>query len=320
MKTLILAALMAGSALAQSSTAPTISCTPAVASSSGAAYTFTCTVTQPSLPPPVLITPTITFAPIPSMVMPVAPFTVSATSNSTSPITYNVVSGPATISSNTVTVTGAGTVVIMASQLANSTYTSGTVQTSFTVAPATVTPPTTPVTSANCTIGTTVTDASLNVWTLSGGVVYENGKTAGYSSGVIALVYANGFVYQENNSDLFWEWNPSASGNYEGWLSVPDPTPNNCAVAPPPPPPPPPAVYNVDLTWGAPTVGTPTGYVVYREAKGGTFSVIGSTLPGGTNFTDANVTDGVTYIYQVTASYTTGGASVPSNQFTAAIP
>jgi sugar lactone lactonase YvrE len=78
------------------------------------------------------ITPTITFA-VPDHTAGDAPFTVSATSNSTGAFTYTVVSGPATISGSTVTLTGAGTVVLQASQAANGNYAAKTASTSFTV-------------------------------------------------------------------------------------------------------------------------------------------------------------------------------------------
>ena len=59
------------------------------------------------------------------------PFTISATSNSTGAFTYTVVSGPATISGSTVTLTGAGTVVLRASQAADSNYTIAAQNASF---------------------------------------------------------------------------------------------------------------------------------------------------------------------------------------------
>jgi hypothetical protein len=62
------------------------------------------------------------------------PFSVSATSASSGAVTYAVVSGPATISGNQVTVTGAGTVVLSASQAASGDYVAAAiVTTSFTV-------------------------------------------------------------------------------------------------------------------------------------------------------------------------------------------
>jgi hypothetical protein len=77
--------------------------------------------------------PTISFT-VPNHTYGDAPITVSATSNSSGAITYSVVSGPATISGSTVTLTGAGTVVLQASQAAAGNYTAGTQTVTVTVA------------------------------------------------------------------------------------------------------------------------------------------------------------------------------------------
>ena len=82
--------------------------------------------------------PTITFT-VSNQTYGISPFTVSATSNSAGAISYSVVSGPATISGSTVTITGVGTVVLQASQAANGNYTAGTQNASFTVSKATPT-------------------------------------------------------------------------------------------------------------------------------------------------------------------------------------
>ncbi len=89
-------------------------------------------------------TPSLSFAPIVSKTLGDAPFTVSATSNSTGSFTYAVVSGPATISGSTVTLTGVGTVVLSASQAASGNYAAATANTSFTV---TAAPPVVPTLS-----------------------------------------------------------------------------------------------------------------------------------------------------------------------------
>ena len=78
-------------------------------------------------------TPTIIFT-VPNQTFGDAPFTVSATSNSAGAFTYSVVSGPATISGSTVTLTGSGTVVLSASQAASGNFAAATVTTSVTVA------------------------------------------------------------------------------------------------------------------------------------------------------------------------------------------
>ncbi|NLR82566.1 MBG domain-containing protein [Chitinophaga eiseniae] len=76
----------------------------------------------------------ITFTTIPDKTYGDAAFTVSATSDAGLPITYSVQSGPATISGNTVTITGAGNVTIAADQAGNSNYDAATTATrAFTV-------------------------------------------------------------------------------------------------------------------------------------------------------------------------------------------
>ena len=70
-------------------------------------------------------TPTLTFAAIPSKNFGDPAFTVSASSASSGAVTYSVTSGPASINSSTglLTLTGAGTVVLGASQAASGNYT-----------------------------------------------------------------------------------------------------------------------------------------------------------------------------------------------------
>jgi alcohol dehydrogenase (cytochrome c) len=56
---------------------------------------------------------------------------------------------------------------------------------------------------------TQIIDSELNVWTVSGGLVYENGQLT-HSSGVILLLYAKGIVYQENTHNDWWLWSNGA--------------------------------------------------------------------------------------------------------------
>jgi len=60
---------------------------------------------------------TITFDPISAKSYGDAPFTVNATASSGLPVTFTIVSGPATVSGNTVTITGVGSVTVRASQV-----------------------------------------------------------------------------------------------------------------------------------------------------------------------------------------------------------
>ena len=75
--------------------------------------------------------PALSFAAIAAQAYGNAPFTVSATSASSGAVTYAVVSGPATISGSTVTLTGAGTVLLSASQAASGNFAAATTTTSF---------------------------------------------------------------------------------------------------------------------------------------------------------------------------------------------
>jgi hypothetical protein len=79
--------------------------------------------------------PTLQLAAVATQTYGAAPFAASATSNSAGAITYSVVSGPATVSGSTVTLTGVGTVTLQASQAAAGSYTAATAQTSFVVNP-----------------------------------------------------------------------------------------------------------------------------------------------------------------------------------------
>jgi multisubunit Na+/H+ antiporter MnhF subunit len=65
---------------------------------------------------------TITFPTITNRTVGDAPFTLNATSSSGLTVSYRVVSGPASVSGNTVTINGAGEVVIEASQAGNSSF------------------------------------------------------------------------------------------------------------------------------------------------------------------------------------------------------
>ncbi len=73
------------------------------------------------------------------------------------------------------------------------------------------------VTGTTIPAATQITDISGSTWTVAGGVVYANGATAGYSSGVTMLLYDNEFIYQENAAGGWWSWNGSS------WVTSADP-------------------------------------------------------------------------------------------------
>src|SRR5207249_3666265 len=58
----------------------------------------------------------ITFGPLPNKTYSDAPSTLNATASSGLAVSFSIVSGPATVSANTLTITGAGAVTVRASQ------------------------------------------------------------------------------------------------------------------------------------------------------------------------------------------------------------
>lgn len=76
----------------------------------------------------------ITFGALSDRAYSATPFTLSATSTSGLPVTFSIVSGPATVNGNELTMTGGGVVVVKASQTGNAAYNAATdVNQSFTV-------------------------------------------------------------------------------------------------------------------------------------------------------------------------------------------
>ena len=86
---------------------------------------------------PVALSQTITFGALTNKAYGDPPFTVSATASSGLPVSFSILSGPATILGNTITLSGAGTVTVRASQPGDATYDAAApVDQSFTVDPA----------------------------------------------------------------------------------------------------------------------------------------------------------------------------------------
>ena len=83
----------------------------------------------------VRVNQTITFNSVPSQTYGNPQITLVASASSGLPVTFTIVTGPATISGNALTITGAGTVVVNANQPGNSNYNPAVAQQSFVVSP-----------------------------------------------------------------------------------------------------------------------------------------------------------------------------------------
>jgi hypothetical protein len=125
---------------------------------------------------------TITFGALPNVTYGVAPITLSATASSGLAVSYAVTSGPATLSGNMLAITGAGTVMVTASQAGNGIYSAATpVTQSFTVNAATPSVTVWP-TASSITFGQTLGSSIL-----SGGAASVSG-TFGFTNPATAPV------------------------------------------------------------------------------------------------------------------------------------
>ena len=73
---------------------------------------------------------------------------------------------------------------------------------------------------------TQIADSTLNVWTVTDGVISKSGSDAGYSANVVLLLYRDGTIYQENKSCLWWSW----TGNT--WVASENPDPGSTPACP----------------------------------------------------------------------------------------
>jgi hypothetical protein len=64
---------------------------------------------------------------------------------------------------------------------------------------------------------TQIIDGSADVWTVTAGVVSENGAPASHTRDVSLLLYDDGVIYQENIAGRWWSWNGSI------WVGSTDP-------------------------------------------------------------------------------------------------
>ena len=233
--------------------------------------------------------PAITFT-VSNQTYGVSPFTVSATSNSAGVITYTVVSGPATISGSTVTITGAGTVVLQASEAANGNYTAGTQNASFTVSPAA---PTITFTVSNQTYGVSpfAVSATSNS---AGAITYSMVSGPATISGATVTVTGVGTVVLQASQ--------AANGNYTAGtqnasFTVSQATPTVALSSSSNP-----STYNGGVTFTATVPPSATGIVTFLD--GATSIGTGSVSSGAATFTIASLSGGS---HSITAQY--GGNS-----------
>jgi len=133
-------------------------------------------------------TQTITFGALTNTTYGAAAFNLNATASSGLPVTFSIISGPATISGNTLTITGAGTVVVEANQSGNLVYASAPpVDRSFVVSKAGLT---VTANSASRTYGAANPIFSGSI----SGLQYSDSITANFSSSASASSSAGAYT------------------------------------------------------------------------------------------------------------------------------
>jgi hypothetical protein len=114
-----------------------------------------------------------------------------------------------------------------------------------------------------------ITDASGNVWTVAGGVIYVNGSAAGYSNAVTQLFYANNGIYQENSAGGWWSWSAGT------WVASNDPESSVATLA----------IGGSPVTSDA--AGSAYSFVPTTTSSGGTLIFSVNNLPSWASFNSA---------------------------------
>lgn len=80
--------------------------------------------------------------------------------------------------------------------------------------------------------------------------------------------------------------------------------------------------YSVKLNWDAPASSpqTITGYNVYREASGSSYTLLNSSPDASTSYTDDTVQSGKSYSYYVESVDSKGVTSTPSGTYSVTVP
>jgi hypothetical protein len=214
-------------------------------------------------------------------------------------VSYTVTSGPATVSGSTLTITGAGSVTVQATQAGNSNYAAATaVSVTFTVNPSTQTisfpnPGTQTNGVAPITLSATASSGLAVSYTVTSGPATVSGST-------LTITGVGSVTVQATQA---------GTANYAAATPVSVTFTVNSAV-----------VHSVTLSWTE-SSGSVSGYNVYRSTQSGAgYTVVNSSLIPSPSYTDGIVSCGQTYYYVVTAVSTSGVESAYSAQVSAVIP
>jgi hypothetical protein len=172
--------------------------------------------------------------------------------------------------------------------------------------------PSASVSGTSIPTATQIVDGSGNIWTVSAGVIYENGALAGYSNAVTLLLYNNNTIYQENSAGGWWWWNGST------WVSSADPRNGGGNGS---------GIGSASLSWTAPSQDTNgtlltsiAGYTIYYGSSPAALTqTIQLADPSATSYVVSNLSVG-TYYFAVAAYTTIGTEGEQSSVLSKTIP
>jgi YDG domain/Bacterial Ig-like domain (group 3) len=210
----------------------------------------------------------------------VGPITLGASASSGLPVSYSIVSGPATVAGSTLTITGAGSVTIQASQSGNATWPPAPpVNQVITIAPKTLT--VTGVTASDKVYDGTVTatvrtNGAALVGVVGGDTVALGGTAAGTfvdaNAGVGKTVTVSGLTIVGPAAGNYLLTQPVVTGNI-----TPASTLNTVTSSLNPASPGSDVVFTATLSVVSPGSGTPTGNIVFKD---GPISLATNALSG----------------------------------------
>jgi len=247
-------------------------------------------------------------------------FTPTVTGTTNTAVTWSASGGSISNSGLYTAPASAGTFVVTATSVADTTKSaSATVTVSVAVTQLVNISPTS-VAFGNVLVGNTSTKPVTVTNTGTGSVMFTAGNFTG--SGFSATGLTLPFTLSPGASQTVnIQFSPDISGPFSGSASVVSNATNSpstvslsgTGLAPQP--------HSVDLSWTGSTSSDVAGYYVYRSTtSGGGYARVNSSADAATTFTDSTVNSGVTYYYVVTAVDSSGDESAYSNQSTAVIP
>jgi hypothetical protein len=290
----------------------TMTATSTPTSSRTATSTATATSTQTAAPTPTATATATATATRTATATATSTPTATATATSTATATQTATATPTATATVTATVTQTATPTATATSTATATTTATATRTatSTVTQTATATPSPSPTSSAFCSLmppQAQLVDKLGNVYTMTGGAIYVNGVTDGYSANVTEVAWDGTDVWQYNGSQWYYQSAPCpgcAPGQGGAWtFSATGPTCSGAPTATPTTGPSPTSTATVTATAATKTAtATPTSTATATATRTSTATATGATptaTPGAALTAQVASTPAITGVYRI---------------------